>query len=84
MGFSWATCFPQSASNKLHRESLPPLWSQPLNRLTDRSYAEVLPCQDNTTNHYAYIDDLGILGCNRIGVEEAVMSAKSHLESAVT
>ena len=73
MGFCLTIYFAQSVSSKLLRESLQPLCSQPL---TDRSCLKVLQ-QSKTPTLITW----AVWGCNRIGVEEAVMRAKSHFES---
>ena len=49
--------------------------------VTGRSYHNVLPCQDNTAVHHAYTDNLGIVCCNPVGVEDVVMRAKSQFGS---
>ena len=51
--------------------------------LISRSYHKVLPCQDNTAVHHAYIGNLGIVGCNPVGVGDVVMCAKSQFGSGV-
>ena len=73
VGFCLTIYFAQSVSSKLLRESLQPLCSQPL---TDRSCLKVLQ-QSKTPTLITW----AVWGCNRIGVEEAVMRAKSHFES---